>query len=172
MNLASIKSQYEEIVALLPIYDQNGNNVCQVFSRDGRKQIQPMTIQKFMDKWLEILWVDLSAQRKWSSKILYQRNLNPILINEKIIFIPIKTRVAIGEKDGCYGYISLNSIKSHDEDVILLHSGVEIPYLSSYYTLNKKIQDAKYLLFSYRASFMIQHRIYQQPQFSDTIILH
>ncbi len=142
-NISSVFCK--KIEAVLPIYDQHGANICHTISSSGEKEVVSMDTRQFIKAWLRTFKLTLHGQLMWAELTNHYRNLNPILINKNLVLLPVKVREPIGSKDGCYGYVNLANIKSFDQDSILLHSGVRIPYLSSYNTLNKKVRQAKFL---------------------------
>ena len=119
-----------------------------------------MSRRKFMRLWFQFLRMDLYAQSMWSQDILGQRNLNPVVVSEHIILIPVKIRESIGAKDGCYGYIRLSSIKSIRPCEILLRNGITIAHLSSPNTIKRKIRHANLLKYIYLEELQTQHNIY------------
>lgn len=147
------------IQAILPIYDSNGNNFSQIIYATGEIVISPMEITDFLKKWLYTFKVDLVSQRMWICEVLRRRNLNPIIVNEDLILIPLKTRKAIGKKDTAHGYVWTHGIQSFDHDNLVLKCGVTIPYLSTINTLHNKLLSAKLLYYTYKEELMIQHRI-------------
>lgn len=150
----------QPIEAILPTYDHLGNNTCCIISSQGTSTTFPMKVSKFVRIWFQSLKIDLYAQRQWSRELLDQRNLNPIVIHQDHILIPVKLRDPIGNKDGCYGYICLNSIQSIMPKYILLASGNKIPYLSCIKTIQTKMQHAKLLSYTYAEELHHYHLIY------------
>jgi len=148
------------IEAILPTYDNQGNNTCCVISAQGTSTTFPMKVSKFVRLLFQSLRIDLYAQRMWSQEILNQRNLNPIVIHKDHVLIPVKFRSPIGAKDGCYGYICSNNIQSITPDYILLASGNKIPYLSCIKTIKEKMQHAKLLNYTYAEELCHYHLIY------------
>lgn len=134
-----------KIQAVLPAYDQYGANICHTILSNGEKEFASMDIRKFIKAWLRTFKLTVHGQLVWAECTNHCRNLNPILINKHLVLLPVKVREPIGSNDGCYGYVNLGNIESFDQDSILLHSGVRIPYLSSYDTLSNKIHQATFL---------------------------
>lgn len=148
--------------AILPTYDQQGNNTCRIISSIGTSTTLPMSTSKLIRSWFQSLHIDLYAQRTWSREILGQRNLNPIFFHKYHILIPIKLRKSIGAKDGCYGYIRLSSIENITSNYILLSSGTKISYLSSMKTIRIKMQHAKLLGYTYTEELNLYPMIYNK----------
>lgn len=154
----------KSIEAIMPTYDHRGNNACNVLYTKAESKSLAISVSGFIRSWFQLLRIDLYAQRMWSREILGHRNLNPIIINEHAIFIPVKLREAVGKKDGSYGYIRVSSIQDITCDYILLGSGAEIPYLSSLKTIKRKIQHAKLLKYTYLEELKHQRMIYTSHQ--------
>ncbi len=152
------------IEAIIPTYDEQGKNICQVVYSDGETVSQTISATSFLRKWLFILRIDLYTVRMWAADVLDHRNLNPIVISEKLIFIPVKIRKPVSPKDGSYGYVRLNKIESIESDYILLSNGKQIPYLSSYPTLRRKIQLGRLLGYTYRDQVKFQRMVYQMDE--------
>lgn len=150
----------QPIDAILPSYDHLGNNTCRVISSQGTSTTFPVSVSKLIRSWFQSLHIDLYAQRMWSQGILGQRNLNPIIVHEDHILIPVKLRTSIGSKDGCYGYFRLTSIQKLTPEYILLSSGAKIPYLSSMKTIQTKMRHAKLLGYIYIQELRHYHMIY------------
>lgn len=154
----------QPIEAILPAYDNHGDNICHIISTRGTSTTVAMNGRKFMRLWFYFLRMDLTAQGMWSHHILGQRNLNPIVVNEHLVLIPVKIRQAIGSKDGCYGYIRVSSIQSISPGEIVLSSGFKVSHLSSIETIKTKIRHAHLLKYIYKDEFQIQHKIYSNSQ--------
>ena len=155
----------QPIEAILPSYDQLGNNTCQVISSQGTSTTFPVSVSRLIRSWFLSLHIDLYAQRMWSQEILGQRNLNPIIIHEDHILIPVKIREAVGSKDGCYGYFRLTSIQKITPEYILLSSGAKIPYLSTMKTIHTKMRHAKLLGYIYIQELRHYHTIYKNKDY-------
>lgn len=150
------------IAAILPTYDKHGNNSCQIIYNTGKEEILPISVAHFLKKWLFSFKVDITSQRMWGRDIVHNRHLNPLVISESIILIPVRTREVFGTKDGCYGYIWTGSIQSYTPETIALKCGVTISYLSSMKKLKEKLVSAKLLHYTYKDQRMIQQRIFNQ----------
>ena len=149
MSFKKCLLSFSPVGAILPVYDDLGNNVCYTVCTEGTSTIKPVNVSNFIKRWFFSLRIDGWAQRLWASEILGQRNLNPVLINRRNILIPIKVREAVGENDGCYGYVSLSQIEAVEDQSILLKSGVRVPFLSSVRTVRNKVTHATLLKYSY-----------------------
>jgi len=161
MNNRYHLNSHKLIEAILPTYDEYGNNSCEIIYTNEKSNLVTSSVAKFLKKWLcDSFRMDISGQRMWGRGVLDHRNLNPLIVNENIVLIPVKTRQAIGAKDGCYGYIRTSSIQSFDADYIFLYSGAKVPYLCTIRTLKKKLEDAKLFYYTYKEELMLQQRIF------------
>ena len=147
--------------AIIPTYDKRGNNMCQVICSKGTTTPTQTSVSKFLQLWFQFMRIDLYAQRMWTQEVLNTRNLNPIVINEKAVFIPIKFRHSVGDKDGCYGYVRLQSIRRICSESIYLNNGIHLPYLSTVKTIKNKIKDGKLLAYLYIEERKVHDMIYR-----------
>lgn len=148
------------ISAVLPVYDEKGANVCQVFYMNGESQIVPMPLTTFLNRWTFAFGVHLGAQRMWARGLLFINNRIPLLIDSQNAFFPVKTRQPVGLKDSCHGFIHLASIERFDETGITLRSGITIPCISTKKNIIRKMLQADHLLHLYRAQHLALQGVY------------
>lgn len=149
-----------EILGIKPDYNRHGENICHIIYKDQARQTLKMKASELLRKGFQQLNLDLHSRRLWANKLLNKRNLNPIVINSSISLIPIKIREAIGNKDGCYAYITYEAIKSFNDDRLILEGGTQINYLSSKKTLKNKFRDAEYLKATYEKQLIAEYEAY------------
>lgn len=149
--------KFKKIVAIVPDYNKEGENTCHIIFKNGTRQTLTMKVSKVLRKGFRQLNMDLCSRRVWANNLLSKRNLNPIIISPNISLLPVKTRQAIGSKDGCYGYINYEATKSFNEDRLLLKGGTKIKYLSSMKTLQNKFRDADYLKSTYEKQLIAEY---------------
>ena len=95
------------------------------------------------------LHLDPTAVKHWTHEVIGTKLNTPIIIDNDIIFLPVKLRKGVGKQDGCFGYINSKSIQSYDDNSILLCNGELLPTLSPKSYLQKKEYDAKLLRYAY-----------------------
>lgn len=134
-----------QIVAVLPEYNDNGDNMCRLIFTDGGSEYIYIPIADFIREWLRRYRLTLSGQMTWASSITSRRTLNPIVIHKDIVLIPLKVRRSYGANDGSHGYILLPYIDTFDNSKIILHNKIEVSHISSAATISNKILHAKLL---------------------------
>ena len=93
--------------------------------------------------------LDPKTVRQWTfEKIGYKLN-TPMVINEHLIFIPVKFRKGVGKQDGCYGYLGYNYIRSVQDQGVYLSTGDFLPNLSAVAYVSRKQQAASILRLCY-----------------------
>lgn len=142
---------YEEILAIVPVYDKDFGNVSKLILKDDE-----LLLRKKLDSFLNSLckkyFVDLKYMKKNYGKFLGVRNLPPINIGKKV-FIPLKTREPRIKNDGSIGYIDLASIekieKKNSHTQLVLTNKKTIKVYSNYYTVIRHINNGR-LIESYK----------------------
>lgn len=157
----------QAIDAVLPVYDELGNNVCMVFFANGSHEQVPMPIEHFKREWAYAYNVHIGSRRLWARGHLSLRTLNPLVITMDIALVPVKTRFAVGVKDGCYGCVRLGAIKAYNNTVITLQGGAKIPYLSSQETLISRLRKTRLLCYAYKEELMMQQIVYKDLEDPD-----
>lgn len=154
------KTQDVSIEAIIPTYDENNNDICKVVYSNGVCKTTTHNISHFIMELLYAHKIHFFTQRMWSEELLGQRGPNPIIINEAIALVPFLARKSIDPQDACYGYIVHSSITDVHQGRVLLHSQVEVPYLSPMAALHAKILDANALLYVYRQDLLMENEPY------------
>lgn len=147
------------VVAVLPEYSENGDNMCRVYFGDGSSRLVPYSITQFIIEWLDTYDLTLPGVRLWARSYSGYDSLNPIVINKDIVLVPFKARPSYSYSDETYGYVSLTSISTIDSSNITLHNGRVLPYLSRYDSLRSKILCARLLRY--------EHIEYIRSKYSD-----
>ena len=140
---------YAQIAALIPFYDTNGeNSTCILFS-DGSKSYKNCSIKKYMHYMLYSLHLDPQAVKHWTYKTIGTKLNTPIIIDDSLIFLPVKLRKSVGKQDGCFGYINTKHLQACENNQITLCNGEILPTLSPKSYILKKQTDAKLLSYAY-----------------------
>lgn len=140
---------YLQIAALIPFYNANGENSTCILLKDGSRIYKQCSIKKYIQHMLYSLHLDPNAVKHWTSKVIGSKLNTPIIVDNDIIFLPVKLRKSIGKHDGCFGYVNHLDILSYDNHSIILCNGETLPTLSSKSYLQKKEHDAKLLRYAY-----------------------
>lgn len=144
-----IAMNYAQIAALIPFYSTNGENSTCILYQDGSKSYKTCSIKKYLQHMLYALHLDPSAVKYWTYEVIGTKLNTPIIIDDHLIFLPVKLRKGVGKQDGCFGYINNNLISSYDNNEITLCNGETLPTLSPKSYIHKKQCDAKLLSYAY-----------------------
>jgi hypothetical protein len=129
---------------IIPEYIENIGDCCRYNDSDSEtifhKKVDSVLREIFKERCL-----DLKALRYKSSKILNQKNLIPIFINEDEILMPIKTRTPKIIRDGGYGYVNTFIIEKITDKHVILRCGSMIPYLENQRTISLRLKMVKRL---------------------------
>lgn len=140
---------YKQIAVLIPYYDDYGQNSTCILFQDGSRDYRSYSVKHFIYCMFYQLHLDPNAVRFWTSQILGTKLNTPLIVDESLIFIPVKFRKSIGKQDGCFAYINSQSISSCGDYKILLTSGETIDILSPKSYVLKKQNDARLLSYAY-----------------------
>ena len=142
---------YSNIAALIPFYDTNGQNSTQILLKDGSKEFASCNIKTYIYRMLYTLHLDPKALKHWTYEITGQKLNTPIVIDEHLIFIPVKLRKGIGKQDGSFGYVNTLALTSIDDYQITLTNNLTLTTLSPKSYISTKCTTAKLLSYSYVA---------------------
>ncbi len=142
---------YSNIAALIPFYDTNGQNSTKVLLKDGTIEYATCNIKSYIYTMLYKLHLDPKAIKHWTLEVTGSKLNTPIIIDEHLIFIPVKLRKSIGKQDGCFGYINNLAITQIDDYHLTLTHNLPLPNLSPKSYVTGKQTMAKLLSYSYVA---------------------
>ena len=140
---------YAQIAALIPFYDTNGENSTCILFHDGSKSYKHCSIKKYIHTMLYSLHLDPQAVKHWTYKTIGTKLNTPIIIDDTLIFLPVKLRKSVGKQDGCFGYINTKHLQACENNQITLCNGEILPTLSPKSYILKKQTDAKLLSYAY-----------------------
>lgn len=140
---------YTQIAALIPFYSSNGENSTCILLHDGSKIYKQCSIKKYIHYMLYSLHLDPNAVKHWTYEIIGTKLNTPIIIDNDLIFLPVKLRKSVGKQDGCFGYVNSHEIANYDDNLITLCNGEKLPTLSPKSYMTKKQHDAKLLRYAY-----------------------
>ena len=140
---------YTQISAMIPFYSSNGENSTCIILNDGSRICEPQSVKIYIDHMIFSLHLDPRAIKYWTSKMIGNKLNNPLVIDNELIFLPVKFRQGIGKHDGCVGYINMKNIQSFDNHLIVLCNGEKINNLSSKSYIEQKQRSAQLLSYLY-----------------------
>ncbi|MEG0014894.1 MAG: competence protein ComK [Cellulosilyticaceae bacterium] len=136
---------YLTTVAIIPIYDSNGNNCTRLILDNGTEELIDMPISRFIDEMYATFHTSYSANAKWASSYLLEKNTPPLLFDAHHVFLRCQTRSHVTKGDGCYGYISLFAVDKIESTTLFLSNGAQISTCSTFKQLTKYFQQATLL---------------------------
>lgn len=140
---------YTLIDALIPFYDSDGANATCILFHDGSRSYKDCPIKKYLYHMLYSLHLDPNAVKHWTYKTIGTKINTPIIIDDSLIFLPVKLRKGVGKQDGCFGYVNSKVIQAYEDNQITLCNGEILATLSPRSYIQKKITDAKLLSYAY-----------------------
>lgn len=134
-----------EILAILPKYVADRGNCTLVVKGDGENLILNKSIKTTIGLLGKYYMIDLVEVRKRYREIVFSKNLIPIPLSRKDIFVPLKTRYPICKNDGAFGYINqrfITNIKRENMSTwIYLKNDYIVECLSSIETVNQHLKN-------------------------------
>lgn len=140
---------YSHIVALIPFYDQYGQNSTCILFKDGSKEYAPYSIKAYLCRMLYTFHLDPKAVKHWTHQVIGTKLNTPIIIDNRLIFLPVKLRKSVGKQDGCFGYVNNHFIIDVADYQLTLINDQILPTLSPKSYILKKQTDAKLLGYAY-----------------------
>lgn len=151
--------KYNNIEALLPVYVKDKGNCTEIITAD-ESIIQNTTIETSIKKLADYYNISLYYNRINYGNELCITNKVPVVINENIIYIYVKTREPMFRHDAAYGFVNLNCIKEisvkDNHAVIQLNSGNIIETKQSLKSLKKGILNGRLAKDIYKEKHMIK----------------
>lgn len=138
-----------DISAIIPFYNENGENCTRIIYRNGVTESKNCSVKKFMRSILYDFHLDPVALRHWTFNLIGAKLNTPIVINENLVFLPVKMRKGVGKQDGCYGYLGYSYIRGLEDQKVFLSSGETLPVLSASSYVSRKQRDAHLLCIGY-----------------------
>ena len=142
--------------AIVPYYDEFGQNCTCVILRDGSKVEFKMPIRTYVRQLFYALHINLAARTQWITSILNKESGNPLLVNDEMVWIPVKFRKGVGSKDGCSGYVLKSAIKEVGDYTLVLACQQRLTTLSKANYIKDKQKDGQHLLYAYRDYYNLE----------------
>lgn len=139
----------KDILAIVPKYIQNKGNCTLIYTRDEIVEMERSikTVIRNISKYYHF---DLKESNSTYKELLYTKKNPPIPFTKEDIFILVKMRKPIGQHDGAYGYVDLDSIDriEYKKGVdlypnLLLKNGESLQALCTLVTLNRAIKNGE-----------------------------
>jgi len=106
----SENKNYDEVVALIPKYQEDIGNCTEVVREKEENYISKKPVKTCLKNIADHYCVNLKANRKVYGELLGIKNKVPIALSDKHVFIFFKARKPIFKNDGANGYVDINYI--------------------------------------------------------------
>lgn len=140
---------YSDIAALIPFYDTYGQNSTCILFKDGSKEYASCSIKTYIYRMLYTLHLDPKAIRHWTHHVIGSKLNTPVVIDNNLIFLPVKLRKGVGKQDGCFGYVNSSFIVAIEDNQLTLINNQTLTTLSPKSYILKKQNAAKLLGYAY-----------------------
>ncbi|WP_054741707.1 hypothetical protein [Cellulosilyticum ruminicola] len=143
---------YLDIDAFFPHYDMDQNcRTCIIYS-DTTKEFVPLNVSQYARRLYFLAKLNKDALHNWSKQILNTATNLPLLITDKLIFIPVKFKPHPYTPGHAFtfGYINYNAISFYSSHEVILKNQIILNTISPHPFIDKKIRDATLLSYAYR----------------------
>ena len=140
---------YSNIVALIPFYDTYGQNSTCILFEDGSEEYASCSIKTYLSRMLYTFHLDPKALKHWTHQVIGSKLNTPVIIDNNLIFLPVKLRKSVGTQDGCFGFVNNRFIIAACDYQLTLVNDYLLPTLSPKSYIIKKQTDAKLLSYAY-----------------------
>jgi hypothetical protein len=122
--------------------DGVGNGVYLLF-RDGSHGWANTGLRSFVKRLATVFTINLQESRRIYGQVIGQRNLIPLVLAPRLIYVPVKTRFPEIKGDPAYGYFRLRSILAvypgPGPCTLALEGGHKVEVMQSYRTIRKRL---------------------------------
>lgn len=141
-----------DIDAFFPYYNEEKNSRTCVLYKNGIKEFVRPNISKYVLQLYFAAGLNKEAVHAWSSKVLKATFNLPLLLTDKLIFIPIKFQPQpyTPGHSFTFGYINYDAIAFYSEREVMLKNQLVLQTISPTQFIDKKIRDAILLGCAYR----------------------
>lgn len=130
---------------IIPEYVEGLGNCTKIKDAKG-EQILERTVKSVIKSICNEKMMDLRILKRKAEKILGQSNLIPIYLSSNEIYIPVRIRRPMVERDGGYGYVNFSMIEKIMDKHILLKDKSNLNYIGSKRSLMKRCKMAGVLI--------------------------
>lgn len=143
---------YLDIDAFFPYYDMEENSRTCILYADGTKEFVSLNVSQYALRLYFLAKLNKDAIRAWSRQVLNATCNVPLLITDKLIFIPVKFKPHPYTPGHAFtfGYINYNAISFYSSQEVILKNQVVLNTISPHQFIDKKIRDAMLLAYAYR----------------------
>lgn len=143
---------YLDIDAFFPHYDMEQNSRTCVLYNDGTKEFINLNISQYGRRLYFLAKLNKEAIRAWSQQVLHATCNVPLLITDKLIFIPVKFKPHPYTPGHAFtfGYINYNAISFYSSQEVILKNQTVLNTISPHQFIAKKMRDAMLLAYAYR----------------------
>ena len=110
MEKLSFEEIWQNINCLVPVYNEAGGNVTQVYLDNGRLLTDNRKISTVLKSLAKIFTIDIETARAKYSKLVDRKISVPIPLHQDLVLVPVKMRKPIAREDGAWGYVVLSKI--------------------------------------------------------------
>lgn len=143
---------YLDIDAFFPYYDAEQNCRTCILYKDGTKEFISLNVSQYGRRIYFLAKLNKEAIHAWSSQILNASSNLPLLITDKLIFIPIKFKPHPYTPGHAFtfGYVNYNAISFYSSQEVILKNQTVLNTVSPHQFIDKKIRDAMLLAYAYQ----------------------
>lgn len=111
----NLEHSWQNVEALVPIYEENGGNSTKVYLEGGEKIVLSLKTKTVLKKLARVFAIDLSELRKKYGRLVGRRNSSPLPLHPNLILVPLKYREPLAKDEGASGYIVKSKFASFCE---------------------------------------------------------
>jgi len=135
MNMGKVELVRDDVIGLRPVYTEMGN-CTELLLKNGEIILDRRVIHSVIRVLMASYAVDLKAQRQILKQRTGRKAVLPFYLGDGRVFVPVKMRQAVTEKDAVYGYVDLAYMKEPQkgngrECVMELSNGMQLLILSA-----------------------------------------
>lgn len=146
-----------DVVAILPHYDEEGKNCSKIIFKDGKTLIRKTSVKATTNKFLSLYGLELNTLRRHYGRFFDTIHI-PVPVKSNKVLVPLRFRSPIGKHDGaigCLDYSSITGLKYKDieEEGKVLYIGIktgdkelELRVYQKYKSTSKRLNQAQLVL--------------------------
>lgn len=154
-----------KIIAVLPVYLDIQGNSTKIIFEDNEDIFIYVRVNRVIKNIAGYYALDLRKVRDEYGSLIESKNMVPIPLTKRDIFIPIKMRKPISKNDGSIGYFNLkyiDDVKIKGEDVYIGTLKCDIKVMNTKNTVIKHINEGKLVKNIYNEK--MNDKIYEQNE--------
>ena len=99
---------YDDIVAMEPMYIKGVGDCTEVHMKDGKKFVEMKNVKWCMDKMADYYCTNLKANRRVYGRMLNIKNKVPYIFSDKHVMVHYKARTPRCKRDGASGWFDVD----------------------------------------------------------------